>query len=185
MAGTLHQLIENSAQLKRYYLNAGEMIFGRGRSEVHTLLGSCIAIVLWHPELHYCGVCHFALPAPPKHMQPQHHDARYGEHCVAIFKKLAEQRHTQLAQYQAKIFGGGNMLLHHPPAFNLTAQELTAQRRPIGDNNAASAFALLMEHGVEILVADVGECGYRKIVVDTSTAEVRVKFRQIKPLLTS
>lgn len=157
------------------HLHAGEVMFGRGQREIHTLLGSCIAIVLWHRQQKFCGVCHFALPEHPQGLAAEKLDGRYGDHCMELFQHLAEQKDTNLCDYQAKIFGGGNMLKHFKPPFKLTEEESYLERASIGEKNATAAFALLMRYQVRIAVADVGEQCYRKVYVNTATGEVRVQ----------
>ena len=44
------------------HLQPGELIFGRGRGTIQTLLGSCVAVTLWHPQRRLSGMCHFVLP---------------------------------------------------------------------------------------------------------------------------
>ncbi len=44
------------------FLNPGEFFFCESNCQIHTLLGSCIAITLWHPILKIGGMCHFVLP---------------------------------------------------------------------------------------------------------------------------
>ena len=39
----------------------GELYFGQ-RHLLKTLLGSCVAITLWHPQRQLGGMCHFLLP---------------------------------------------------------------------------------------------------------------------------
>lgn len=166
---------------KKVYLNAGEILFGRGDYEVHTLLGSCIAIVLWHPIEHYCGICHFAMPKHPGH-QVAKLDARYGDHCLKIFRQLASQKQTRLEHYQAKIYGGGNMLLRQRPSFPLSGKALEIQQLPVGDINSSIAYQLLLANKVTVDTIDVGEHGYRKIVLDTITGKVDVIFREIQAI---
>lgn len=157
-------------------IHVGELIFGRGRRRIRTLLGSCVAITLWHPKQRLGGICHFAVPSRPAGT-PGPLSARYGEDCLALFRQSAEARETDLSEYEARIFGGGDMLAGHraPPELD------SVQRQPVGDANAARAFELLMTEGVSILEADVGEQGYRVVEFDAATGEVRVRFQHLNP----
>jgi|GEM_PF-1057051 len=141
-------------------LNIGELVFGRGAKPLHTLLGSCVAITLWHPQQKLSGICHFALPSNPNTNEDRQLDARYGDDCIKLFKRLARKKNVRLNDFQARIFGGGNMLDTQRLKTTL-AQQISASN--IGEVNAAQAFALLMSENIEILEADVGEQGYRKI----------------------
>jgi chemotaxis protein CheD len=50
------------------------------------------------------------------------------------------------------------------------------ENQPVGDKNVAAAATLLMNEGVDILVAHVGEFGYRRVVFDITTGDVWVRF---------
>ncbi|MFM2484610.1 chemotaxis protein CheD [Celerinatantimonas yamalensis] len=162
------------------YLYAGDIIFGRGYREVRTLLGSCIAIALWHPSHKFCGMCHFAMPQYVGSIKKTL-DPRYGDHCMEIFRRSAEKRGTSLKDYQAKVFGGGNLLRHDPMLVQLDARQDLWERRSVGEQNAGAAFALLMQYGVKVVEMDVGEFCYRKIYLDTRTGEVDVVCCHVGP----
>jgi chemotaxis protein CheD len=152
-------------------LHAGEYCFGNADTHVHTLLGSCIAITVWHPDRRIGGMCHFALPSPSGRVPGPKLDPRYAEDCIQQFKRSAARHQTELLSYDVKIFGGGNMYKKRPWQ-NLDS----VQNQPVGDKNVASAATLLMDEGIDILVAHVGEYGYRQIVFDISTGDVWVQF---------
>ncbi|MDX1634870.1 MAG: chemotaxis protein CheD [Marinobacter sp.] len=156
-------------------IHVGELLFGRGRRRIRTLLGSCVAITLWHPRLGLGGICHFAIPRRPSGT-PGPLSARYGDDCLALFRRSAAERGTRLAEYQGRIFGGGDMLADHRAPRELDR----VQRQPVGDANAARAFELLMAEGVSILEADVGEQGYRVVAFDAATGEVQVRFQSLR-----
>ncbi|CAG9297795.1 chemotaxis protein CheD [Celerinatantimonas diazotrophica] len=154
------------------YLYAGDILFGRGYREVRTLLGSCVSIVLWHPKAKFCGVCHFAVPESPNGLHGTL-NARYGNHCIELFSRFAKERGTELRHYQARIYGGGNMLAHHQPLRTLAKPPARIERGSVGEQNAGAAFAMLMQHKVNIIEADVGEQCYRKVYIDTRSGKVK------------
>jgi chemotaxis receptor (MCP) glutamine deamidase CheD len=43
-------------------LHAGDFHFGSGKIRIRTLLGTCVAIAIWHPTRRIGGMCHFLLP---------------------------------------------------------------------------------------------------------------------------
>ena len=45
------------------FLQPGEFHFGHARTRIKTILGSCVAITMWHPILRIGGMCHYLLPA--------------------------------------------------------------------------------------------------------------------------
>jgi chemotaxis protein CheD len=94
---------------------------------------------------------------------------------MLLFERSVKRLHTNISDYQAKIFGGGNMYDKVS-----ASQSDDVQNQPIGDKNAAIAFRLLMEAGANILVAHVGEQGHRRIVFDIGSGDVWVRFAAAK-----
>ena len=41
----------------------GQWHVGRHVAQMRTLLGSCVAVVLWHPARRLGGMCHYLLPS--------------------------------------------------------------------------------------------------------------------------
>jgi len=156
-------------------LHAGEYCFDSAGTHVHTLLGSCISITIWHPGLCIGGMCHFALARPIERASGTELDPRYAEDCIELFKRSVDRKGTQLKSYHIKIFGGGNMY-NKKPFSGLDAIE----NQPVGEKNVAAAANLLMAEGVDILVAHVGEFGYRRLVFNISTGDVWVRFTPAK-----
>ena len=52
------------------FLQPGEFYFGDAATRIRTLLGSCVAITLWHPARMIGGMCHYMLPNRQKHHGP-------------------------------------------------------------------------------------------------------------------
>jgi len=44
------------------FLRPGDWLFGRGAYRVSTVLGSCVALVLWSPRMQLGALCHCMLP---------------------------------------------------------------------------------------------------------------------------
>lgn len=159
---------------KKVHLHAGDYCFGEENLELHTLLGSCVSVTLWHPTLRIGGMCHFALPA----REGEAYDTlnpRYGSDCFGLFQRSAARYKVPLSEFEAKIFGGGNILK------NTALKGYTeVQRIPVGDKNVQVAFKFLMANNIEMKVAHVGESGYRKIIFDIATGDVWVKFTPVE-----
>ncbi len=150
----------------KVFLHPGEFCFTKNQSHIHTLLGSCISITLWHPKLHIGGMCHFTLPRyPGARTEDRERDGRYADDVMFMFQREVIKNRTKLTEYEAKIFGGGNMMK--------TKGQNTEDS--IGTKNATAAMTLLMKENVDILVAHVGEFGHRRIVFDTGSGNVWVR----------
>ncbi len=156
------------------FLNPGEFYFCESDCQINTILGSCIAITLWHPVLHIGGMCHFVLPggrAPNSVIRDGCElNGRYSDAAMVLFANEAARRGTNLKEYHAKIFGGSNMLT------NTTLRE----DERIGTRNTEAAIRHLKELGISLLIAHVGETGHRRIVFDVGSGDVWVKHEPLQ-----
>jgi len=159
------------------FINPGGFFFGDSDCQIHTILGSCIAITLWHPILHIGGMCHFVLPGMRSLTGVIRGDSRlngrYSDAAMALFEREAVRRATNLRDYQAKIFGGSNMLMNS----RLEEDEL------IGTRNTEAAMKHLSERDISLLVAHVGETGHRRIAFDVETGDVWVRHEPLKKVI--
>jgi chemotaxis protein CheD len=162
--------------MRRIILHAGDYFFGSPGVHVHTLLGSCISITLWHPTLKVGGICHYALPINPQPCQSRY-NPRFASDCFLLFKRSIARHGRPISEYQAKIFGGGNMYEKNDHTFSEYA---IVERKTIGEKNVAAATSFLFENQIPLLVAHVGEFGYRKIMFDLATGDVWVKFTPVE-----
>jgi len=155
----------------RKFLNPSEFYFGGGNCQIHTLLGSCVAITLWHPIRHIGGMCHYLLPElQAKHQVvslPSMLNGRYADVAMTLFENEIRKYGTNICEYQAKVFGGSNMIMK--------SEQLVGEG--IGAKNIEAAVRYLDGMGVPILVSHVGQTGHRRIVFDVSTGDVWVNHQ--------
>ncbi len=149
------------SRMSEVFLRPGEFYFGQGEVQVRTILGSCIAITLWHPQRKIGGMCHFMLSRPQKILTPNL-DGRYAEDAVQLFLKHITKYQTQVNEYQVKVFGGGNMF---PEITKNSANN-------IGQRNMQIARELLREHHFRIHASHLGGIGYRRVILSLPTGEV-------------
>ncbi len=152
---------------QRIFVNLGEVYFGQGEVQVETLLGSCVAITLWHPTLRLGGLCHFVLPVRP-HRQPPpaphaELDGRYGEDALLRLLQEVREHDTQVSDYVVKVFGGGRIL------------GLAGSRTPIGQANVDFALTMLRRQQIQIMAKDVAGEGYRYLRFDVHSGDVWVR----------
>lgn len=145
---------------REIFLNPGELGCGHAHEVFGTLLGSCVAITLWHPRRRLGSICHFILPEAPALRQP---DGRYGR--TAFAQMLADLAHNRVRPQEcvAKIFGGGAMFSD-------------SQVQDVGARNIAMARRLLAEAGLSPAAENVGGDGYRRLYFDVASGEVWIKF---------
>ncbi len=143
-------------------LQPGEVWFGAAPARVRTLLGSCVALTLWHPALRIGGMCHFLLPGrgAPAPAATAALDGRYGDEAFALLLREIRRRGAAPAQFEAKLFGGGRM-------FAAAAAGIDLQQR-----NVAQARALVQAHGLALRAEHLGGADHRHVVLDLATGDV-------------
>lgn len=146
-------------------LHAGDFHFGGGHTRIATLLGSCVSITFWHPQRRIGGMCHYML-AGRQRAPDALPDGHYADEAFELFLQHARANGTQLADYQAKIFGGGNMYLDR------------GNGMAIGAGNINRARQLLSQHGVVLHSEHVGGSGRRKLYFDLWSGDVWLSFPQ-------
>jgi len=144
-------------------VHPGEWYFGVEYERLHTVLGSCVALVAWHPQLKLGGLCHYLLPASTasKRGLSNVNDCRYADNALAQMKK-SMMAYGHLVDYQISIFGGGDMFAFNAP-------------QSIGMSNIACARLWLMQEKVQVHQADVGGSISRSVVLIVATGELQVK----------
>lgn len=146
------------------FLQPGEFYFGEKDIRIRTLLGSCVSITLWHPGKLIGGMCHYMLPTRGGAQSAL--DGRYADEAMLLFMREIELSKTHPAEYEVKLFGGGNMF----PQF---AKSVAGQDVPA--RNVEAARRLAKEYGFKIAAENLGGNGHRQILFDIWSGHVWVK----------
>ncbi|MBJ9975156.1 chemoreceptor glutamine deamidase CheD [Pseudomonas sp. S75] len=152
-------------------LAPGQVSFATRPLRLRTLLGSCVALTLWHPQRLIGGMCHFMLPARTR--RDQSLDGKYADEALELLLRHARAHGTRARDYQVKAFGGGEMF--------------PEQHRHLPDQNVASlniraALALAERHHLHLAAQDMGSTGYRTILFDLWTGNVWVRHQPMGTL---
>lgn len=160
----------HSESVREVFLDPGGFFFGGSRERVRTLLGSCVAITLWHPRMAIGGMAHFMLPsrsAPSK--TAQRLDARYADEALALFRERMAVAGTRPEDYEAKLFGGANMFpgirRNDPDCVTVSCRNVQVARR------------MVQEHGFTLAAEHLGGTGHRSLVFDLQDGAVYLKHR--------
>jgi chemotaxis protein CheD len=144
------------------FLLPGEWWFGANAPAVSTLLGSCVAVTLWHPQRRLGGMCHYLLPRRRRTFD-QPLDGRYGEEAIELLAQLIRRVGTTPHDYAVHLLGGANMFAGEPAA-----------TIDIGARNVEAGRALLQQHGFHVVGTDVGGRQHRRVELDLATGAVTV-----------
>ena len=139
------------------YIHEGDIYFGNKARSVSTLLGSCVAVVIWHPLLKYGGMCHVLLP-DNKNMQCSN---RYANCAVADMIKKIKGVKSHPGEYITHVYGGGEMFTG---SGNSGAS--------IGRKNVETIVKILKHRGFKIREKDVGGQRYQKVRLNMETGHI-------------
>lgn len=146
-------------------IHPGDWYFGRDFEKLHTILGSCVAITVWHPSLRIGGMCHYLLSKPSAaHVQTSRDnksDFRYASIVLREMKKTMIY-YGKMQDYQIGFFGGGDMF----PTSNLPS---------IGSENIAYAQRWLQQENIQPTKKDVGGSISRSLALIVPTGEIKIK----------
>lgn len=149
-------------------LSPGQIYFGQQPGIVHTLLGSCVAATIWHPQKKVGGMCHYLLSDRNKFIKTSHQPIGYfGSDAVDFFHKKVQIFGLSPASFEVKLFGGGNMF-----------SDNSDSQHPlnVSESNIACGREMFLRYGFRIKTEDVGGVRYRKIYFDLTSGDVWVKY---------
>lgn len=145
------------------FLRPGELYFGDRHTRLRTVLGSCVALVFWHPRKLLGGMCHYVLPSRNRPASCPL-DGRYGDEAFGLMLQEIRAVHTLPAEYRVRMFGGGNMF-----------PGMAGNPAPIGPQNVAAARALMRRHSLNCIGAHVEGIGHRHLLFDVWSGRVTLE----------
>ena len=132
---------------------------------ISTVLGSCIAVGLYDPELKVGGLNHFMLAHDyGKSDMVRSPDARYGMFAMELLINDLMKLGARRGALKAKVFGGGAVL-----------RFAGGGGTKIPGGNIDFAFEYLDKEGIPLLASDVGGQEPRKIFFYARTGKVLLK----------
>lgn len=144
------------------------MYFGMGPALVHTLLGSCVAITLWHRKTKMGGMCHYLLACRESYQKNEHHQlGYYGTDAIKFFKQQLTKNRLNTDEIEVKLFGGGNMFEGNHGRPNVVN---------VANNNIVQGRQMLEEFGFLVNAEDLGGVRYRKIYFELTSGDVWVQY---------
>lgn len=144
------------------FLQPGELYFGDSETRIRTILGSCIAITLWHPRLRIGGMCHYMLPGNRNLDRGGDLDGRYADEALLLFMRELKNSNTLPIEYEVKLFGGGDQFPGRHKGHGLN----------VSDNNVIVGRKLLKEYGFNIKAEHSGGTGHRNVIFDLWSGHV-------------
>lgn len=144
------------------HLGPGDVAVGKCGDQLHTVLGSCVALILWAPQRHVAAMAHIALPGV-EGAPAAVHDTRRADHAWRDMCDALKRRGVDPVSCICKVFGGARVFNH--------------RHSNVGEKNIEAVRRLLAHHGVKVMAAHIGGTGYRELRLDVDTGDAWVRHR--------
>lgn len=149
------------------HLAPGDFISGTAQDRtVITVLGSCVAMVLWHAPSRFFACCHFVCVSNNQSQAGSYlPDGRYGDQILPHFLQLMQKKAIPLAELQVRLCGG---------ASSAKSQRLVPSFQ-VGQLNRDYAVQFCREYGLSAeLLSFGGEHGI-KLRFETANGALQIK----------
>jgi chemotaxis protein CheD len=154
-----------------FFLQPGDLYFGDRDSRIRTVLGSCVSLTFWHPNLLVGGMCHYMLPNRSQEQRKvagRVLDGRYADEAIEMMTNEINAVGMPHREYEVKLFGGGNMF---PDCSNRVSN--------VGIKNVDTARRLVKKHGFNCVAEHLGGDGHRNVIFNVWSGHVWVKHAVI------
>ncbi len=144
----------------------GDLVFERSPFKIQTLLGSCVAITVWHPELLVGGLCHYLLPLPLKKSEGND-NYRYAS-CALQELVRRMQSFSHIKEFQFGLYGGSEVIN-------------SSRVEAIGMSNINFALEWLNDKNINVVNQSVGGKVYRNICLCLFSGEIDLRVSRLEP----
>lgn len=145
------------------FLQPAEFYWGGAETRIKTLLGSCVAICIWHPKLKLGGMSHCLLPSRmSEEKKSDNLSGRYIDESMKLFQREIKKLGANPQEFIVKLFGGGDMF---KDVFN-------SGGATVGQRNIEMARKMIDEYKMKLVAENVGGQGHRNIIFDLWSGDV-------------
>ncbi|MBE0495343.1 MAG: chemotaxis protein CheD [Campylobacterales bacterium] len=143
------------------FIHVGEIFIGVKPTHISTVLGSCVAVCLYDPVEQVGGMNHYLVPLWNENGLQS---PKYGNISIPRLIESMVNVGCHKGNIVAKVFGGANVI------------DVSQEEMMIGRKNILIAKELLREHGIKITAQDVGGTQGRRIMMQSDTGKVLLKY---------
>ncbi len=146
-------------------IDIGEKAVSGENVYIGTVLGSCVSVVLYDPDIMIGGMNHFQRAYPLDSNHSGDRAGYYGCYAIPLLLNDMKAHGCERKRLKAKIFGGSckHSCGENPGIMN------------VGAGNVSFALDFLEKSGIPILTKDVGGSSGRRIYFDVKKFSVLVK----------
>lgn len=151
------------------YLRPGQLFSGHRHALIETILGSCVALTMFHRASRCAAICHAVMPACSEKGECTSLCGSYSRYTECVIRRMGEWFFRQgigAGYIEVKLFGGSDGLRTSPIGTSLPG---------VGRRNVQQALDSIERQRLLLKASDVGGIEGRKLLFDTNTGEVMVK----------
>jgi chemotaxis protein CheD len=147
-------------------INPGDFVFGSSPKHLYsTVLGSCVSLVLWHPQTSFYAMCHYMSPCSPNNTPSINIvNGRYADQILPFFEKQINKNNINPSELEISLIGGATIA---------ETSKLPAHFK-IAVRNVEVAEAFISQCGFKLKCQDTGGTRARKVKFDSRTGTVHV-----------
>jgi len=145
---------------KRKLIGMGQISVEAAPECLHSVLGSCIGLVLYHPRLHVAALGHIVLPVSAGRSGSP---GKFADTALPHMLNLLGQRGANRAGLKAKITGGSEMFGKPGPL-------------KIGAANTEAVTTALEAAGIPLIASHVGGNKGRRVCFDCATEQLIIEI---------
>jgi chemotaxis protein CheD len=151
-------------KLKNQFVHSGQIYVSKPGEEINlsTVLGSCVSVCLYDEKKQISGMNHYLLPL---WNDSELRTPKYGSVAIELLINKMLENGSIKKDLKAKVFGGGNVNTH-----------LENLRILVGERNIIVAKDMLKEENIEILSSDLGGNKGRKLLMNSKTGKIMLKY---------
>jgi chemotaxis protein CheD len=143
------------------FVGMGQIATAQPPTRLVSVLGSCIAVCVFHPRLKAAGMAHVVLPESAGH---QGSPGKFADTAVPALMAALEKLVGTRIGYQAKLAGGASMFAAGGPM-------------QIGAANAAAVKAALAKANIRIVGEHTGGSQGRRVEFDSATGALSIEVQ--------
>ena len=158
--------------MQALYLKPGEYYLGNRPTRVVTVLGSCVAISMYHRPSGLAAICHALAPdcgAAADCPNGCPGLQRYVNCMIPAMARAFSARGIGPASIETKLFGGAAMI---------DGNNRRDPDKSVGALNIAASRKVIQQCGLTLKSSDVGGHAGRKIIFETATGDILLKRLQ-------
>lgn len=149
-------MTRNSLSPATRFLKPGELAVLNTPTIVTTILGSCVAVVLFDPQSYLGAICHAVFPKSTGEQ-----DLKYVDQALSRMLASFDRRAINRNQIVTKLFGGAKMF--------------SKDQLGVGSKNVDAALKGIEKSGLALTASDIGGVLGRKLIFNSQTGEVFIK----------